>query len=57
MHGTVMKLALAAIIAAAIFFMLAGSFSQMESASNTTIANMEEARMNSLANTAAYLQQ
>jgi hypothetical protein len=57
MHDVVFKLAIAVILAAAVIFLLATTFSQLESSSNTTIGNVEEARQNSLANSVSYLQQ
>jgi cell shape-determining protein MreC len=57
MHDVVFKLAIAVILAAAIMFMLATSFSQLEQTSNTTVSNVEQARQNSLANSISYLQQ
>lgn len=57
MHSVVFKLALAAILAAAVFFLLAHTFSELEQSSSMTDSNIESARRISLNKSAAYLQQ
>jgi len=57
MHETVFMLALAVIIAAAIFFLLGATFSDIKDTSDTSISNIENARRISLNNSISYLQQ
>jgi hypothetical protein len=56
MHSIVFKLALAAILATAIFFMLATTFSQVSDSANATVSNIEAARLASLNDSARYIQ-
>ena len=57
MDGVVFKLALAVVLASAIFFLLAVSFSQVERTANNTAGNIETARRTSLNKSVQYLQQ
>jgi hypothetical protein len=52
----VFKLALAVILAAAIMFMLAASFSQVSESTNSSISNIELARRAGLNKSVEYLQ-
>jgi hypothetical protein len=56
MHSVVFKLALAVILAAAIMFMLAASFSQVSESTNSSISNIELARRAGLNKSVEYLQ-
>jgi hypothetical protein len=56
MHSVVLKLALAAILAAAIFFMLSVTFSQVSDSANSSISSIETARRISLNKSVEYLQ-
>ena len=56
MHSVVFKLALAAILAAAIFFMLSATFSQVSDSANRSISSIETARRISLNKSVEYLQ-
>ncbi len=56
MHDVVLRLALAVILAAAVFFMLAVVFSGMESSVNSTATGVELARETSLNRSAFHLQ-
>jgi len=56
MYGVVFKVALAAIIAAGMFFMLATILSEANSTTNVTVSNIETARGDSLNDSAYYLQ-
>ncbi len=55
MHAIVFKLALAVILAAAIFFMLAMTFSEVEKSTNNSINNIEAARRISLNKSVEHL--
>jgi len=57
MHDVVFKLALAVILASAIFFLLELTFSEVNESSNLTVSNIEDARRASLNKTVFYLQQ
>ena len=57
MHDVVFKIAIAVILAGAIFFLLATTFSEVSDSSNTTVSNIETARRTSLDKSVAYLQQ
>ena len=57
MHAIVLKIAIAVILTAAIFFILATSFSELEGSANATVNNMELARRTGLNKSVAYLQQ
>jgi|GEM_PF-4013512 len=56
MNSVVFKLALAVILAAAVFFILASVFHGVDVSVNTTAANMESARWAGLNKSVEYLQ-
>jgi hypothetical protein len=57
MHSAVFKIAIAVILAAAIFFMIGTAFNRVDDSVNTTVLNMESARNASLAAAAMQVQQ
>ncbi len=56
MHTAVFKLAVAVIVATAVFFLLAANFSELADSANASVSSIEGARRASLNKSMAYLQ-
>lgn len=56
MHDTVLKLAVAVIVATAVLFLLSTTFSQLGDSANSSVDNLEDARRTSLEKSVLYLQ-